>query len=267
MNHPLRPLSSSNPRLKQLSRLARRRRDRDEQRALLVEGPTSLTAALDAGAMVREVYVADDRVDDPLVTTLLERLPPDTPAWSVNSGALERAGDAVTSQGILAVVYRPKAELPPAGPDGFVLLLADLADPGNVGTIIRTAVATGADAVVVAGGVDPTAPKVVRASAGAWFSVPIVARDDVVRAIEDVGGAGYRLVGTLVEGGTDHTSVDLGGAVALILGSEARGLDRTESQRLDERVTIAMAGPTESLNVAMAATVLSFEVLRQRRRR
>lgn len=265
MKHLLRPLSSNNPRVKLLGRLARRRRDRDEQRALLVEGPMLLGAALDAGVGVRDVYLTEERAADESVLSLLDRLDPGTSCWVVPAEAIERAGDAVTSQGLLAVVDQRESPLPEASEASFVLVLIDVADPGNAGTVIRAGVAAGVDAVVVVAGADPSAPKVLRASAGACFSVPMVRRSEPSEALAEVSRAGYELMGTVVAGGRDHTSVDLTGPVAIVVGNEARGLSEDATDRLDQRLTISMAGPTESLNVAMAATILVFEVLRQRR--
>lgn len=266
MTHGLRPLSSNNPRIKQLGRLARRSGERDEQRALLVEGQTLLDTAISAGAVVREVYVDTARASDPSLVTILDRLDPEVPRWEVPAGTLDRAGDVATSQGVLAVVERPEEAMPEADGSGFVLVLAELADPGNVGTIMRAAVAGGAAAVVVGGGADPTAPKVVRASAGACFAVPVVRSVDGDSALTLAADAGFRLVGAVVSGGRDHDEVDLTGSVAIVVGNEARGLSSHEISRLDELVSIAMDGPTESLNVAMAATILTFEAARQRRR-
>ena len=187
--------------------------------------------------------------------------------WALEPGVLDRVGDAVTSQGLLAVADRPVASIPPAEPGRFVLVLVELADPGNAGTLVRAAVAAGAAAVVGVGGVDLTNPKVVRASAGALFGAPVVERRgaaplDVVHELRD---AGYRTVGAVVRGGVDHTRVDLGDAPALLLGNEAHGLAPEVLEHLDETATIDMAGPTESLNVAMAGTLLCFEVLRRGR--
>src|SRR5690606_12584158 len=109
-------------------------------------------------------------------------------------------GDAATSQGVAAVATWNDGRWPTPSTTGFVLLLADVADPGNVGTLLRTAVAAGAGAVVVAGGVDPTSPKVVRSSAGAVFSVDIVQTASVQDAVRRLGDAGYLTVGTVVDG-------------------------------------------------------------------
>ncbi|MCB0977944.1 MAG: RNA methyltransferase, partial [Acidimicrobiales bacterium] len=140
-----------------------------------------------------------------------------------------------------------------------------VADPGNAGTLIRAAFASGAGAVVLAGGVDPSNPKVVRASAGAIFAGPVAVGADPVTAGEELRAGGYRLVGAVAHDGRPYDDVDLSGPIAVVLGNEAHGIAADLDAILDERVTIPLAGPVESLNVAMAGTVLCFEVLRQRR--
>ena len=261
----MRPLSARNPRVTRLGRLARRREERAEQRALIVEGPVLLGAALDAGAEVLDVYVDEASQHRHLVAAVLRRLPEWVDPWVLPVGTLDRVGDAATSQGLAAVVARPVADWPEPATAGFVVVLADVADPGNAGTLIRAAVASGAGAVVVAAGVDASHPKVVRSSAGAVFSIPVVSVDEPDRAVEGLRAGGYRLVGTVVDGGVAHHQADLSDPVAVVLGNETRGLAAELAGRLDLLVTIAMPGPAESLNVAMAGTVICFEVLRQRR--
>jgi RNA methyltransferase, TrmH family len=142
---------------------------------------------------------------------------------------------------------------------GFVVVADAVADPGNVGTILRSAEAAGADAVVLtAGSVDAFNPKAVRASAGALFHVPVV----LVESIADVGAAGLRVVGTSSHRGRSYSDVDWTGRVAVVLGNESHGL--ADDAAVDEWVTVAHRGRAESLNVAMAATVLAFEIARQR---
>ena len=143
----------------------------------------------------------------------------------------------------------------------FVVVADRLADPGNLGTILRSAEAAGVDAVVVTPGtVDAFNPKVVRASAGALFHVPVVDGDARRRA----RAAGLRLVGHVVAPrATPHTDADWSGRVAIVAGSEAHGL--AADAAVDEWVRIEHRGRAESLNVAMAATVLCFEAARARR--
>jgi TrmH family RNA methyltransferase len=140
------------------------------------------------------------------------------------------------------------------------VVAAGVADPGNVGTILRSAEAAGAGAVVLTEGtVDAFNPKVVRASAGALFHVPVVG--DVPAA--DLALLGVPLLGAVAAGGRAYDEAPLDQPCALVLGSEAHGLP--PGLRLDGLVTIPHRGRAESLNVAMAATVLCFEAARRRR--
>lgn len=262
----MRPLSARNPRITSLAKLARRREERSEQRAFVVEGPVLVGVALDAGARVVDAYVDEDAVARPGVAAVVERLELVIDPWVLPAGTLERVGDAVTSQGLVAVVRRSDPAWPEPTSTDLVLVLCEVADPGNVGTLVRAAAAAGAGAVVLTGGVDPTSPKVVRASAGAVFGLPIVVAE--VDAAETVGrlrSAGYETVATVVDGGRPYDEVDLTRPVAIVVGNEAHGLPAEVVSAASRAVTIPMAGPTESLNVAMAGTVVCFEALRQRR--
>ena len=261
----MRPLSARNPRIQRLGRLARRRGERTEQRAFVVEGPVLVTAALDAGLTVTEVFVADGATEQAAVAALVDRADATgTASWSLPSAVLDRVGDATTSQGVTAIVDLPDPVLPDVSAAPFVLVLADVADPGNSGTLIRAAVAAGAGAVICAGGVDPYSPQVVRSSAGAVFLVPVLAAATPAAAIELLGGT-RQLVGTVVRDAEPYDRTDLTGPLALVLGNEAHGLDPGTAERLDALVTIPMAGPTESRHVAMAGPGVCVEVLRQRR--
>ncbi|MGI8756025.1 MAG: TrmH family RNA methyltransferase [Acidimicrobiales bacterium] len=247
-----------------LARLVRKSSDRAEQGVVVVEGPTLLAAALEAGTPVTEVYVDHAKADRAAVADVLSRLAPSATAWVLPEGVLDRVGDAATSQGIIALCAPPAAAWPEPATAPFVLVLDDLAEPGNVGTLIRSAAAAGAGGVVIAGGTDPTAPKVVRSSAGAVFTVDIVRSSSSTEAVQRLSAAGYRIVVAAVRGGEAHDTADLSGPVALVIGNEAHGVIDQTAALADLAVTVAMAGPTESLNAAMAGTVLCFEVLRRR---
>ena len=146
----------------------------------------------------------------------------------------------------------------------LIVVLADVRDPGNAGTVLRTADAAGVDAVVCCGGtVDPYNPKTVRASAGSLFHVPLVVAGDPVDVLDAVAAHGLRRLAAVVRGGDDYTTVDWRQPTALVLGNEAAGLPA--GLPVDGMVGIPMAGRAESLNVGMAGAVLCFEALRQRR--
>lgn len=233
----------------------------------MVEGPVLVEEAIVAGLAVEEVLIAANGAHGTIADLARER---GARVLTVVPDVLARSLDATTPPGVAAVAARPDTDLDGAlaaaatGP--FSLVLVDVADPGNAGTLLRAAEASGASAVLFCGAsVDPCNPKCVRASAGALFHLPVASGGEAVAVLERLGGAGVRRMATVVRDGTPYDQVDLTGPVALVLGSEAHGLPGELAPLLDERCTIPMTGRSESLNVAMAGAVLAFEALRQRR--
>jgi RNA methyltransferase, TrmH family len=187
------------------------------------------------------------------------------PSIDLREGALERIATTRTPQPVLAVAPIRPASLDDLSRDGHVVVVVDVADPGNAGTVLRSAEASGAAAVIFTGdSVDAYNPKVVRASAGAIFGVPVVEEDDSVAVLDRLAAAGRCRLGATPSGGVPYDRAPLGEPVAIVLGSEARGLSPAMTAKLDGTVSIPMTAATESLNVAMAATVLCFEARRQR---
>ena len=179
------------------------------------------------------------------------------PVFELADGVLERVASTVHPQPNLAVVTVPADARADLAAARLVVVADRLNDPGNLGTIMRSSEAAGADAVVLTpGSVDPYNPKVVRSSAGALFHVPILEA-----TLGEVARHGLRLVGTSSHRGIAHTEFDWSGRVAVVLGSEAQGLD--DEAELDAWVRIDHPGRAESLNVAMAATILVFEAARR----
>ncbi len=177
--------------------------------------------------------------------------------YELAEGTLERVASTEHPQPNIAVVRMPTGE-PSLGDADLVLVADALNDPGNLGTILRSSEAAGVDAVVLTpGSVDPFNPKVVRASAGALFHVPVV-----TATLEQVHEAGLRLVGTSSHRGERHTEADWSGRVAVVVGSEAHGL--ADDAPVDGWVQIEHKGRAESLNVAMAATLLVFAAAARR---
>jgi TrmH family RNA methyltransferase len=224
-----------------------------------------MQAALDRGATLESAYVAPGA--DRAFSSLTDRLRTlGVPIDELKEGVLERIGDTVTPQPVLAVAVMARAELETLAVDGLVLVAVSVRDPGNAGTLLRSAEAAGASGVVFCGNsVDPHAPKVVRSSAGAVFGIPVVEEDDPVKVLDALGRHGQRCVAAVSSGGEDFDRVDLTGRVAVVLGNETEGLPAELDAHLDGRVTIPIEPPAESLNVGMAGTVLAFEAVRQRR--
>jgi len=208
-----------------------------------------------AGLDIREQYVREDYEDyeAPIDTHELD-------AKTFNSVA---ATDS--PRGILAVCAIPDAGSMSFDDSDWLLVLHEVSDPGNLGTLVRSAEAAGATGVVLVGNtVDPWSPKTVRASAGAIFHVPIWQVD----SLETLSAVGVRLLGT-----TSHDSLgvshpesvydaDVSGLIGIVLGNEAHGLPADIA--VDSWITIEHAGRSESLNVAMAGTVLAMHVARSR---
>ena len=222
-------------------------------------------AALDRDAPLTDVLLGPgaQRSFAPLVERIGAR---GIRVHELKEGVLERLGSTSTPQPVLAVASRAQPDVATLGGDGLVLVAVGLADPGNAGTMLRSAEAAGAAAIVLCrGSVDAYNPKVVRASAGAIFGIPVFEEWTAVEALDALGGLGRARLAARAHGGPRYDTLDFRAPTALVLGNEAHGLDPALDAHLDGTVSIPMAAPAESLNVAMAATVVCFEAARQRR--
>ena len=258
-------LTYRHQKVQRLRRLTGRRSAREAERAFVAEGAKVLGEALRANAPVEAVFVAAG-ADDEVVELAYER---GARVHQLAPGVLERVAGTVTPQpviGIVGYVDVPLASLREAASRAFVVICVDLRDPGNAGTVLRSAEAAGAAGVICCDGtVDVYNPKTVRASAGSLFHVPVVAGGQPVEVLDEMARWGVRRLATVARDGAPYDSVDLTDGVAFVLGNEAQGLPAELDAHVDQAVTIPMAGRSESLNVGMAAAVLCFEAARQRR--
>jgi TrmH family RNA methyltransferase len=243
--------------VQRLRRLSADRRARDAEGSFVIEGPTLVADAIVAGVEIEAVFVE--------AGVELEPAPPSkVGVHTVIPGVLRKATDAVTSQGVAAIAKRPEHTLEDVPAGRAVLVLAGIADPGNAGTLLRTAEAARIGAVLFCGGsVDPWSPKCVRSSAGSVLRSVIVRGGDAVQVLGGLAAGGRRRVGTRVAGAPSLFGAELPADVAIVLGNEAHGVPTGLESEIDEWVSIPMHGRTESLNVAMAGTLLCFEVLRR----
>ena len=217
---------------------------------MVVEGATLLTEAALAGWEVEAQFVGPEA--DPL--------PVGGEVLRVARGVLEKVASTESPQPIIGLVRARTSGAGVLDSADFVIVAHGVADPGNLGTMMRTAEGAGADAFAVTPGTaDHTSPKVVRSAAGSLFRIPIVEIADLAA----LKSAELLTIGTTSHHGTRYTELDLTRRIALVMGSESHGLDST--LEVSHWATIPMSGPVESLNVAMACAVLSFEVARQRR--
>ncbi len=253
--------SNQNARIKAVRRLLADRRFRERQRTYVIEGTRSLQETLVGDLRPEYVLYAPAWAEDPTNRALLEQLA--VPALAVEPALLASVSDTVTFAGVLAVVPMRDRALP--SEPGLVLVLDGLADPGNLGTILRTAAAAGVDGVLLAPGcVDPYNPKVVRGSMGAHLRLPIRRLDwsDIAQTLEPLPVFLASTAGT-----TPYDQVDWRSPCALIVGSEARGEGPDARRLATATVVIPMAVRSESLNAAISAAILLFEAARQRRSR
>ena len=212
----------------------------------MVEGPVLIAEAAAAGWEIEAEFVAPGA--QAVSTAQL---------FELAEGVLERIASTERPRPNLAIVRVPSRSVS-LDSLAFVLVADQLNDPGNLGTMLRSSEAAGVEAVVLTpGSVDPFNPKVVRASAGAVFHVPVISA-----TLDELRAAGIRLVGTSSHLGGPHIEGDWSGRLAIVLGNEAHGLP--DDAAVDEWIRIEHHGRAESLNVAMAGTVLVFEAARHR---
>lgn len=224
--------------------------------------------ALNSGAAVESVFYSPQGLDQADVALLERCQAGGLRVYELEPGVLAQAADTVTPQPLAAIVNMVRLELSVIDPAlrTPVVVCAEVRDPGNAGTILRSAEASGAQAVIFStGSVDAFNPKTVRASAGTLFQLPVINHADLDHTLSTLAGMGFTSVGTVPRGGVDYDLADLSGNVAFVLGNEAHGLSPDLVARLDLGVTIPMVGNAESLNVGISSAVLCFESLRQRR--
>lgn len=253
--------STGNTKIKWLRQLQSQASARREAGIFIAEGVRLLEEALAAGWQIQEALHTEELSEraQALLASLKQRGVQTTP---VSPHVLKAASDTQTPQGILAVVKITSLPLP-EHPD-FLLILDSLRDPGNLGTILRTAAAAGVQAVILTpGSVDPFSPKVVRAGMGAHFRLPVHSLD--WEAVYEYCMANpLRMYLAEAGGGQVYTSLDLRQPLAFIVGGEASGAGEQIKRLPLQPVHIPMPGASESLNAAVAAALLLFETVRQR---
>ncbi len=252
-----------NPQVKSAAEL-KQKKYRQQQGLFLAEGLRTVEEAVASKTVVSIFYTAieDDRTRSVLEEAAAQQLK----LYCVSDAVMKKIADTDTPQGIIAVCKMQNVTLDKLLSKGEMLLVLDrVGDPGNLGTMLRTADAAGIGGVVLLKGcVDIYAPKTVRSSMGSLFHVPVVSGIGEDNFIAEAKDAGYELLVTSLEGADNLYKADLGGRIAFVMGNEAGGVSANLLERADKRVFIPMAGRAESLNVAMAAGVVMFEALRRR---
>lgn len=249
--------SRQNPLIKQLIKLADSRRERLKQGQTLLLGTHLVEAALSRQGSIGRLLVCEGEDRHPEIAALVERT--GQPPLLLARELFAEIEQSPSTVGVMALVDIPPA--PPAARSGFCLLLEGVQDPGNVGSILRSAAAAGVDQVwLTTGCADAWSPKVLRAGMGAHFLLPLVERAGLDLLDHFTGDIAV----TTLTGARSLYETPLGDSVVLAFGSEGAGASPELLARATQRLHIPMARPIESLNVAAAVAICAFEWRRQR---
>lgn len=257
--------STANKRVKEVAALVKRSRYRNEEGVFVVEGPRMVSEI--PKERLLHVYATERFLRENEAMGLADG---NGLADTVTEEVLRAMSDTQTPQGVLAVVkqyrYALSDILAASGPAQLVLL-ETIQDPGNLGTILRAGEGAGVTGIVMdSHTVDIYSPKVIRSTMGSVFRVPFYRTDDLAETIKEIKKAGIRLAAAHLQGSVEYDTEDYTGPCGFLIGNEAAGLSRQAAGMADVCVRIPMLGQVESLNAAVAASVLMYEAARQRRR-
>jgi TrmH family RNA methyltransferase len=256
--------STQNPKIKHIRQLLAERKARQEEGVFIIEGVRLVEEAVQAGIKPLQVFYSSSL--NPRGLGSIQLLSQSsTPVEEVEDRIMSSLSDTENTQGILAVVPLSTGELPEAW--DFILAADRIHDPGNLGTMLRSAAAAGVQAVIITPeSVDPYSPKVVRAAMGAHFRLPIVKMDwpDIGDVCREKRSSPAAVLVASPAGGRPCWQTDLRQPLVLVIGSEAEGPQPAAFATASGTLHIPMPGKAESLNAAVAASILLYEVVRQR---
>jgi TrmH family RNA methyltransferase len=257
--------SLSNAQIKNLTLLQKKPKARDEQGIFVIEGLKMFEEARDL-QLLKKAYVSESFYQERLTERpdFFDQLDYEIVADAV----FKEVSETKTPQGILGTVEQAEYNLEDMvnAPDSCLLLLEDIRDPGNLGTMIRTAEGAGITGIIFGDStVDIYNPKVIRATMGSIYRVPFYMAPDFYETIDKVKAHGITIFAAHLMGIPYDTEGSFRGRCAFLIGNEANGLSERASNAADTRIKIPMAGKVESLNAAVAAAILMYEAARQRR--
>lgn len=252
--------SRDNAFFKSLLRLAASSRERRDAAQTLLDGPHLLRAWLDSGRLPAHILLSPQALEDAEVSRLRADCP-DVPCTLLDETLFKQLSELKTPNGLLVLIDIPQPD--PAQLNNFALLLEDIQDPGNLGSILRSAAAAGCDAVYLSQGcADAWSPRVLRAAMGGHFVLAINESSDLLDIASRFDGT---LFASSLQAKTALYECDLRGKIAFAIGNEGAGLSAALQAKAKQRFIIPMPGKVESLNAAAATAVCLFEAARQRR--
>lgn len=262
--------SSSNVQIKQMILLNNKAKERKKRRIFPVEGPKMFKEA--PAEWIEKVYLAESFAQKNEVRQMLEEkgfaLKQDNRVELVEDRVFAQMSDTQTPQGILCIVRQPQYELEEILQTEypFLVVLEDLQDPGNVGTILRTGEGAGVTGVILSKNTaDIFNPKTIRSTMGSIYRVPFVVAEDLKQVMARLKKEKIRTYAAHLDGKNYHTGENYRGGCAFLIGNEGNGLSGELAALADIKIRIPMEGQLESLNAAIAASVLMYEANRQRK--
>lgn len=255
-----------NPIIKEIKTL-KEKKYRKYKKLFSVEGLRFVEEALNGEAEIIRVIVSEQFVESLHSKKVLEIIQErGIDAFTIPDKLFMEISDTQNPQGILAVVKKAKYSIDDImAKDGFVLILDAIQDPGNMGTIIRTADAAGAAGIIISSGcAELYNPKTLRSTMGSIFHVPLVTSNDLVKTITDIKSRGIKVYASHLDAGKNLFELDMKGNIAIIIGNEANGISKEVLSCADVLVKIPMIGRAESLNASIAAALLMYEAVRAR---
>lgn len=258
--------SKDNLMLRRMKRLESKK-FRDKLGLFVLEGITVLKEAIEEGARIDYVIYSDSFAENSESIEIIEKLQAEkVNVYSVDNRLFASVSGTETPQGIIAAVEKPEWDADAVLEEGTNIIVLDrVADPGNMGTIIRTAEAAGFSGIlVIKGSTDPYSGKVSRSASGALMRMPVLYADSPQDAVDMIRSNGKNIVCTDPRSDKNYYDVDLAKNAAIVIGNEAAGVCEELFGCADISVGIPMEGKTESLNAAIAASVMMYESLRQK---
>lgn len=254
-------IESKNNSLYKETKKLKDRRGRNKSSKYIIEGFRLIQEALKAKINVEYIFISSDK-SSKIDEYLTKYLDDDIKIYEVDNNLIKELSDTEKPQGIVAVVKMKEYKVNDNG--SFYLLCDKVQDPGNLGTIIRTAHAAGVDGIILSKGtVDIYNEKVIRATMGSLFYIPIFMDDESNSIVKNLCDKGFSLLATSLEGDKDFFSEDLSGKVIVSVGNEGNGVSEEIYSLCDKKVKIPMPGGAESLNVAIATSIILYEKVRQ----
>ncbi|MEG3585947.1 MAG: RNA methyltransferase [Actinomycetota bacterium] len=258
-------LSKNNARIRELRKIIKDPKYRIESGKFAIEGLELLRESIITGHQPIDVFLSESSDMSGVIEKLISET--DAKLWLIGDDLLSSIASTVTPQPVIATLSRLDKSLEDVvtNESTFLLVGIGINEPGNAGSMIRSAASAGAHGVIFSNNsVDIYNPKTVRASAGAIFRVPIVRGVETTSILNAIKQKQINLIGLSGKGSSIYTEINYSTPFAILLGNESRGLDPTIFQEMDHIAVIPMDAGVESLNVATAASIVSFEAKRQR---